>query len=139
MEWGFSTITVAEAVIEPCWLAAVKVYLVDVTGDTLRLADWLTVPTIGLMETEVALDTYQDNVDRPPSLITAGAASKNWMTGRFEGAAGAVVAGLVAGLAVEVLGVEAVAVTLEVTVLLSLVDGAEHATRMHKTAPTTKI
>ena len=101
----------------------------------MRLADWLTVPTIGLMETEVALDTYQDNVDRPPSLIIAGAASKNWMTGRFEGAAGVVVA----GLAVEVLGTEAVAVTLEVTVLLSLIDGAEHAARMHKTVITTKI
>jgi len=53
----FTIITVAMAVTAPFALDAVILYSVDVAGATCWLPIGSTLPTLGLMEIEVALDT----------------------------------------------------------------------------------
>jgi hypothetical protein len=82
--------TVAVAVTVPCGLEAVIVYVVDVVGEIFRLDDRPTEPTVGLMETEAALTTSHDIIERPPSFTKDGVDAKYLMTGRLVGVGGTI-------------------------------------------------
>jgi hypothetical protein len=64
VEYCFETITVATAVTAPYELDAVKVYAVDVAGETRWLPIGLTLPTVGLMETDVAFLIFHVSVGK---------------------------------------------------------------------------
>lgn len=75
------TVMVADAVELPAPLEAVSLYTVVEAGDTLFVPVNDTVPTSGLMETDVAPATLHDNVAVWPVVILSGAELKLLMAG----------------------------------------------------------
>ena len=68
--------TVAVAMTVPWELTAVIVYIVEVNGETRVLPNRSTAPTVGLMDTDVALLTSHFRTEVPPSRTMAGVGLK---------------------------------------------------------------
>jgi hypothetical protein len=77
-----ATVMVADAVELPELLVAVRVYLVVVPGETLCCPVGCTGPIVGLMETESAPVTFQDNVAGCPATILSGLKPKPPIIGK---------------------------------------------------------
>lgn len=79
------TETVAEAVESPALLVVVRVYVVVEDGVTATLPEDDTIPTLGLMDTDVARETFHDSVEELPEVIEVGLAVKLSIAGGPDG------------------------------------------------------
>jgi hypothetical protein len=76
------TETVTDLVVEPKLLLAVSVYVVVAVGLTVFVPDAETLPTLWLIESEVAPLTVHVSVDVPPLVIVLGLAVKLVISGK---------------------------------------------------------